>query len=412
MAKTKTARLSLTLPKPVKVPEIGALSPKSLGNEGSGLFGTNPDAVDAEHELDYVLVAAHPIRELSAPLKDSSNSLSRNLPHRSATPTSPALPISPKSPTFTSLPPYPTSPEHTPKHAHNPSKSFFTNLKASKSSAKIQSPESTIRKVSDNPEDDEMSLRKLKSLTNLGRRPMVDPDAPAMPSLGAIGHPSPSTNQIATIDDHVPSSSSDHSDFHRPLGDSASAEKASTPTGADVHDGKKKDGSMFTHLMKKNHSNRNEEIGESSKSSVPTTPSGPESNDLNPVPRSRSAHRNASPHSDPGISDGYGYTESRVLGPQLNNQRSQNFRDGGSGLFNRAKKAAEGIGKVSTRMFKNKEQDSEPEKPTGPPPNYLCNVINQDLIHQTRITRIVRRLEDSKDKTEFWLPALPWRCIE
>jgi len=34
------------------------------------------------------------------------------------------------------------------------------------------------------------------------------------------------------------------------------------------------------------------------------------------------------------------------------------------------------------------------------------------LVEQTRKTRIAKRLEDSKDKTEFWMPALPWRCIE
>jgi hypothetical protein len=28
------------------------------------------------------------------------------------------------------------------------------------------------------------------------------------------------------------------------------------------------------------------------------------------------------------------------------------------------------------------------------------------------LTRISTRLEQSRDKTEFWMPALPWRCIE
>ena len=43
---------------------------------------------------------------------------------------------------------------------------------------------------------------------------------------------------------------------------------------------------------------------------------------------------------------------------------------------------------------------------------YQFKVINLPLIEQTRTTRISRRLEASKDKTEFWMPALPWRCIE
>ena len=39
-------------------------------------------------------------------------------------------------------------------------------------------------------------------------------------------------------------------------------------------------------------------------------------------------------------------------------------------------------------------------------------VISLPLPEQARISRISKRLEDSKDKTEFWMPALPWRCIE
>jgi hypothetical protein len=43
---------------------------------------------------------------------------------------------------------------------------------------------------------------------------------------------------------------------------------------------------------------------------------------------------------------------------------------------------------------------------------YVCKIIHKPLIEQTRLTRISSRLEQSRDKTEFWMPALPWRCIE
>ena len=43
---------------------------------------------------------------------------------------------------------------------------------------------------------------------------------------------------------------------------------------------------------------------------------------------------------------------------------------------------------------------------------YQFKIIHLPLVEQTRKTRISHRLEDSKDKTEFWMPALPWRCIE
>ncbi|KAG7103113.1 Rho-type GTPase-activating protein 2 like [Verticillium longisporum] len=44
--------------------------------------------------------------------------------------------------------------------------------------------------------------------------------------------------------------------------------------------------------------------------------------------------------------------------------------------------------------------------------HYALKVINLPLVEQTRRTRISRKLEDSRDKTEFWMPAFPWRAID
>jgi hypothetical protein len=55
--------------------------------------------------------------------------------------------LDPGSPTLTSLPPFPSSPKNSPKHGRDQSKSFFANLKASKSSNKIHNIEPTIRPV-------------------------------------------------------------------------------------------------------------------------------------------------------------------------------------------------------------------------------------------------------------------------
>ncbi|OTB03794.1 hypothetical protein M426DRAFT_173206 [Hypoxylon sp. CI-4A] len=44
--------------------------------------------------------------------------------------------------------------------------------------------------------------------------------------------------------------------------------------------------------------------------------------------------------------------------------------------------------------------------------HYVLKVINLPLVEQTRLTRISKRLEDSRDKTEFWMPAFPWRAID
>ncbi|KAG6098136.1 hypothetical protein E4U30_008332 [Claviceps sp. LM220 group G6] len=44
--------------------------------------------------------------------------------------------------------------------------------------------------------------------------------------------------------------------------------------------------------------------------------------------------------------------------------------------------------------------------------HYVLKVINLPLVEQTRRTRISKRLENSRDKTEFWMPAFPWRAID
>lgn len=94
----------------------------------------------------------------------------------------------------------------------------------------------------------------------------------------------------------------------------------------------------------------------------------------------------------------------------LSNSLSGGLREGGgSHLFtnikNNTTKAGKGFfGKIA-RSGSSNAKDEEPER-------YVISVINLPLVEQTRRTRIAQRLEDSKDKTEFWMPALPWRCIE
>ena len=88
---------------------------------------------------------------------------------------------------------------------------------------------------------------------------------------------------------------------------------------------------------------------------------------------------------------------------------------GGSHLFmnikNTSSKAADGLGKAGKSIF-SKVSKSNSSTTTKEEERYTPRVINLPLVAQTRKTRIARKLEGSKDKTEFWMPALPWRCIE
>jgi hypothetical protein len=98
---------------------------------------------------------------------------------------------------------------------------------------------------------------------------------------------------------------------------------------------------------------------------------------------------------------------------------SSSLRDGTgsvlSSLKNSSTRAADGLGKAGKGFFGKlgrRASSTERDRDTVTDENYVCRVINLPLVEQTRRTRISKRLEDSRDKTEFWMPALPWRCIE
>lgn len=84
-----------------------------------------------------------------------------------------------------------------------------------------------------------------------------------------------------------------------------------------------------------------------------------------------------------------------------------------SGLKNSGTRAA---GMLSKGLFgKSSRSGSTSDRETAnaiDDEHYIPKVINLPLIDQTRKTRIAKRLEDARDKTEFWMPAFPWRAID
>jgi hypothetical protein len=87
-----------------------------------------------------------------------------------------------------------------------------------------------------------------------------------------------------------------------------------------------------------------------------------------------------------------------------------------SSLNSAGRKMGEKMGTARKGMFGKLGRSSsnhEKEVQFGiPRDQYHFRIINRPLVEQTRLTRISSRLEHSKDKTEFWMPALPWRCID
>ena len=97
--------------------------------------------------------------------------------------------------------------------------------------------------------------------------------------------------------------------------------------------------------------------------------------------------------------------------PQPRPQPNYPQTPGGAFFSNLKHSKAAGI--LSNRFFgSSKHETPAPRDPVVDDEHYVLKVINLPLVEQARLTRISKRLEDSRDKTEFWMPAFPWRAID
>lgn len=99
-----------------------------------------------------------------------------------------------------------------------------------------------------------------------------------------------------------------------------------------------------------------------------------------------------------------------------NRSHPSSIKDGGGstffgGLKNSGSRAAD---MISKGLFGKggRSASTSGREPVVDDEHYVLKVINLPLVEQTRKTRISKKLEDSRDKTEFWMPAFPWRAID
>lgn len=113
-------------------------------------------------------------------------------------------------------------------------------------------------------------------------------------------------------------------------------------------------------------------------------------------------------------------SEDRAVGRDSSRDKERaalpsSFKENGSGflsgLRNSSTKAADMISKGLFGKSSRSGSTTERE-PVIDDEHYVVKVINLPLVEQTRRTRISKRLESSRDKTEFWMPAFPWRAID
>ena len=322
-----------------------------------------------------------------------------------------------RSPPITAIPQYPPSPKSPPpKHGRDASKSFFSNLMASKSSGRLSSPERNSEKQSDRGTKSRGSSNERGQQPRHTRGSMTD-----LTKASQAAEPNKSTTSF------------DQSHRSQSTGNALADEGAYPPVSANnTKRGNKKFGGFLQRTRSIKHDENTREAGTPQKGLqrqdsglnvesqdvnkiTPPKPTSRSERDrsfreaVNPTSRTRSADRNESD------------SRERLAVPRKDKapaSLSSSLREGSGsqflsniGLTSRG--AADKLGKAGKGFFgKIARSGSTTEREAVPDENYQCTVITLPLVQQTRRTRIARRLELSKDKTEFWMPALPWRCIE
>jgi hypothetical protein len=320
----------------------------------------------------------------------------------------------PPTPGITAIPPYPASPREPTRSAQESlSKSFFTSLKGGKSSHRAQPSDGSSGKSSDHKP---VSRGSSKDRSNRGRN-QSSPDLPTtsegIPAHEKGGDPSQFTTSSGK-------QSEDPAQSHK------LATKKSKPRFANILTRTRSTRADDTYGNRPNTARRPSngllKLEEDAKREVQhALKTAPLQNErafrdaMGSTVRNRSADR---PPDHGGSDDSLGYPRkerghqnsmlsSTSLSQVTSSALFTNIKQTSSGAADRLGRAGKGFLGKFTRTGTSTERV---EIVTDD--NYVCSVINLPLVEQTRRTRISKRLEASKDKTEFWMPALPWRCIE
>ncbi|KAJ5969614.1 hypothetical protein N7501_005862 [Penicillium viridicatum] len=329
--------------------------------------------------------------------------------------TSPVLPLSPgtgsaepTTPGITAIPQHFPSPKDS-KHTRDASKSFFGNLKAPKSSHKSQRSDSS---------ENSTEHPKSRGSSRERKTPMASKQYESTPDLlGALAHANGNegTNGVS--------------------GHNSSQQTSTKKVATDLESAApKKNKQRFANLLTRSRSIRVDD------SSGPRPPRRRPSTGLakleefsqgatttaNP-PRCATATATATARPERTVRGGLQPPERQADTISLRKERSHGnivasgslsqVSGAGATIFSNLKSSSSGtadrIGKAGKGFFsKITRSGSTNERELITDDSYTCSVINLPLIEQARKTRIAKKLEDCRDKTEFWMPALPYRSID
>ncbi|KOS46808.1 hypothetical protein ACN38_g2271 [Penicillium nordicum] len=330
-------------------------------------------------------------------------------------PTSPILPLSPgtgsaepTTPGLTAIPQHFPPPKDS-RHTRDASKSFFGNLKAPKSSHKSQHSDSS---------DNSTEHPKSRGSSRERKTTMASKQYESTPDLlGTLAH------------------ANGNERTNGPSGHNSSQQTSTKKVATDLEStAPKKNKPRFANLLTRSRSIRVDD------SSGPRPPRRRPSTGLakleefsqsatttaNP-PRCATPTATATARPERTVRGGLQPPERQADTISLRKERSHGsivasgslsqVSGAGATIFSNLKSSSSGtadrIGKAGKGFFsKITRSGSTNERELITDDSYTCSVINLPLIEQARKTRIAKKLEDCRDKTEFWMPALPYRSID
>lgn len=129
--------------------------------------------------------------------------------------------------------------------------------------------------------------------------------------------------------------------------------------------------------------------------------------------RQRSQDRQTSKAKESAASSFEGGSSVRSAATGKENTKASAKENGGGTLKNIMRTGKGAAATISKGLFGKGRTASTNEKEMPVDDlHYKLKVLNLPLQQQTRITRIAKSLEESNDKTEYWMPSLPWRAID
>ncbi|EGC44004.1 rho GTPase activator [Histoplasma capsulatum var. duboisii H88] len=318
----------------------------------------------------------------------------------------------PQTPGITAIPQYPPSPKEATKHGRDPSRSFFSNLKASKSSHRLQSSDGPEKQTADSnpPLSRGSSNDRAANMSSRGRN-SSSTDFPTSSGRAERTNGNRNDDQYlrkeSITDPHNLTSKKIKPRFANILTRTRSIRLDDSYATGKSHPPSRRPSNGLLRL---------EEISRSNDNTQPPLKTAPLQPDkmfrdvMGSSVRNRSADRPAADDyhvkSQRHLGHGGSLTSSSSLSQVSGASLFDNLKQTSSGAADRLGKAGKGFFGKITRSGSSNEREYPIDD------TYTCRVINLPLVEQTRRTRISKRLEASKDKTEYWMPALPWRCID